>query len=511
MRWIRGIIAALALAGAAPSHAAWHEASSNHFVIYADMPPDQLQNFASRLERYDAALRYVFLRDRPADEGARSNRLRIYVLSDASAVRRLCRKRCPDILGFYTPRAGGSVAFTPRRSGDGSRYDLDAETVLFHEYAHHFMYANFTAAYPAWYTEGFAEFNSTARFERDGSLGLGAPALHRAYELALGGELPVEKLLEAVADTSDNRVTSAIYARGWLLTHYLTFENDRRGQLDRYIAALNAGTPGPEAGRAAFGDLTALNRELIAYMKRPRMSYAVLPPHKLGVGAVTVRRLSPGVAAMMPVHIRSTRGVTREEALALLPDARRIAGGFPDDAVVQAQLAEAAFDAGYVKEAEAAADRALAADPASMRAMLYKGMVLADQAKDAAGWRAARAWFIKANKVDANAAEPLLHFYDSFRGAGLKPNANAVAGLHRAFQLAPEDRGTRLRVAVQAITDKDGKLARRALAPMAYDPHESGLRRFAAGAITLIDAGKLDEAAKAINSPREEAADGDEE
>ena len=151
------------------------------------------------------------------------------------------------------------------------------------------------------------------------------------------------------------------------------------------------------------------------------------------------------------------------------------------------------------------------AGAAPSHATWHEGMALAAQAKDAAGWRAARAWFIKANKVDANAAEPLLHFYDSFRGAGLRPNANAVAGLHRAFQLAPEDRGTRLRVAVQAIADKDGKLARRALAPMAYDPHESGLRRFAAAAITLIDAGKLDEAAKAIDGPREEAADSDRE
>lgn len=509
--WLAGL-GILAAVAPQPAAAAWHEASSDHFIVYSDTTPEQLQSFANRLERLDAGLRYVFMPNAPADKGRRSNRLRIYVLDNAAAVRRLCRNGCRNALGFYTPRIGGSVAFTPRRTGDGSKFDLDSETVLFHEYAHHFMYANFTAAYPAWYAEGFAEFNSTARFERDGGLGLGAPALHRAYDLAYGADLPVEGLLQVATDRKDQATVQALYARGWLLTHYLTFDQDRRGQLDSYIRAVNAGTPGLEAAKTAFGDLRQLDRELNRYQNSRRMTYAVLPANKLTAGNVVVRRLSAGEAAMIPVYIRSVRGVSKDEALSLLPEARRIAAGFPADPTVQAQLAEAEHDAGYLKEADAAADRALAADPNYPRALLYKGLVQADRAADAAaddtaGWRAARSWFLKANKVDADAAEPLFHFYTSFGRSGAKPTRNAVLGLQRAFQLAPEDSGLRLTVAFQAIEDKDAALARRALAPLAFDPHGGGLRDYAAKAVALINAGKLDEAAKAMQGTTVDGAD----
>jgi tetratricopeptide (TPR) repeat protein len=506
-------MAFLATATSQPAAAAWLEASSDHFIIYSDTSPEQLQAFADRLERFDAGLRHVFLPNAAADTGRRSNRLRIFVLENAAAVRRLCRASCRNILGFYTPRIGGSVAFTPRRAGDGSKLDIDPETVLFHEYSHHFMYANFTAAYPAWYAEGFAEFNSTALFQRDGSLGLGAPALHRAYDLVLGGaDLSTERLFETAADRQDDLTMRGLYARGWLLTHYLTFEAKRRGQLNNYIRDVNAGTPSLAAAKAAFGDLKQLDRELDRYQKSRRMSYAVLPASKLSTGSVVVRRLGAGEAAMMPVRIRSTRGVSRDEAEALLPEARRIAAGYPNDADVQVQLAEAEHDADNLKEAEAAADRALAADPDHARALLYKGLIQADLVADSAtmeptAWRGVRSWFLKANKVDADAAEPLYHFYSSFARSGMRPPRNAVLGLQRAFQLAPEDTGLRLTVAFQAIADKDAALARRALAPLAFDPHGGGLSTYAAKAVALIDAGKLEEAGKAMQGQAAEAAE----
>lgn len=496
-----------------PAAAVWLEASSDHFIIYSDTTPEQLQDFANRLERFDAGLRHVFLPNATADTGRRSNRLRIFVLENAAAVRRLCRASCRNILGFYTPRIGGSVAFTPRRAGDGSKLDIDPETVLFHEYSHHFMYANFAAAYPAWYAEGFAEFNSTARFERDGSLGLGAPALHRAYDLVLGGaDLSTERLFETAADRQDEATMRGLYARGWLLTHYLTFEAKRRGQLNSYIRDVNAGTPSLAAAKAAFGDLKQLDRELDRYQKSRRMTYAVLPASKLAAGNVVIRRLGAGEAAMMPVRIRSTRGVSSDEAKALIPEARRIAAAHPSDSNVLVQLAEAEHDADNLKEADAAADRALAADPDHARALLYKGLIQADvvadtATMDTARWRAVRSWFLKANKVDPDAAEPLFHFYSSFARSGVRPPRNAVLGLQRAFQLAPEDTGLRLTVAFQAIEDKDAPLARRALAPLAFDPHGGGLRDYAAKAVALIDAGQLDAAGKAMQGQSGETAE----
>ena len=75
------------------------------------------------------------------------------------------------------------VEFTPVRDSKtlgsitakyrDSRTDLDPKSVLFHEYAHHFMLHHFPAAYPAWYVEGFAEFFSVVAFPQDGSIEYG--------------------------------------------------------------------------------------------------------------------------------------------------------------------------------------------------------------------------------------------------------------------------------------------------------------------------------------------------
>ena len=45
-----------ALAGP-PAAAAWHKASTAHFIIYADESPDKLRAFATRLEKFDKAVR----------------------------------------------------------------------------------------------------------------------------------------------------------------------------------------------------------------------------------------------------------------------------------------------------------------------------------------------------------------------------------------------------------------------------------------------------------------------
>ena len=53
------MLGAAALALAAPASAAWQKTSSAHFVIYADESPDKLREFATRLEKFDKAVRHV--------------------------------------------------------------------------------------------------------------------------------------------------------------------------------------------------------------------------------------------------------------------------------------------------------------------------------------------------------------------------------------------------------------------------------------------------------------------
>lgn len=470
----RLLLVATALLAPAAASAKWHEASSAHFVVYSDQDPEQLRAFATKLERFDQALRYT--RGMPDEPVGLANRLTVYVVPSIGAVQRLAGSGISNVAGFYVGRASGSVAFVPRRSGSGDVGDLDADTIFFHEYAHHFMLGNFSGAYPAWFTEGFAEYYSTAKVGVDGTVGFGYAANHRAYGIFNNQSLTLARMLGGAYDKLSDVQREVLYGRGWLLMHYLEFEPTRSGQLANYLRLLDEGRPAGHAATTAFGDIKALDRELGRYLRRPSLTGRTISLGKTPLGAITVRPLRPGEVALMPVRMRSDRGVDLKAARALVPDARRLAAPYPADSAVQASLAEVEYDARNLDQALAAADRGLAADPKHGKALIYKGRVLVaravrDKTTDKAAWREARRWFVEASRVDTENAEPKMLFHASFLAEGAKPTPNAVEALVYAQILAPQDTGLRMQVVHQHLMD--GKLddARRVLGPVAYNPH----------------------------------------
>ena len=78
----------LTFAVAAPARAEWQEARSNHFIIYADEPRDELSRYVERLERFDLAVRTVRKMNDPVLSDA--NRVRIFVLPNEAYIERLC-------------------------------------------------------------------------------------------------------------------------------------------------------------------------------------------------------------------------------------------------------------------------------------------------------------------------------------------------------------------------------------------------------------------------------------
>ncbi len=178
---------------------------------------------------------------------------------------------------------------------------------------------------------------------------------------------------------------------------------------------------------------------------------------------------------MMPTIIESRVGVSREEALELLPEARRIAALHPNDATVLAALAEAEFDAGNDAAAIAAADGALAIDPKQINAHLQKGYALSRQVESGAlpkeSWKDVRSQFIKANAVENDHPIPLVQFYLTYLKQGQRPTENAIDGLEWAMQLAPFDDSLRWLVVQQMNSDQRYSDAALMLAPLAYSPH----------------------------------------
>ena len=482
------VILGMTLASAA--QAAWYEASSDHFVIYADDSEKDIREFSRNLERYHSALEAVT--GRKVAKPSPSNRVTIFVVGNSREVRRLAGRS--NVAGFYIPRAGGSRAFVQDiRNKDG--YPHFSTVVLLHEYAHHFLISSNRFALPRWLNEGMAEFFAATSFEKDGGVILGRVARHRAYELASTNPPTARELLDP-EEFRRNRGPrdEGFYGRSWLLYHYLTFNETRRQQLDTYGRAIVDGTPLPEAAEQAFGDLEALETELKAYRRNGdggRFSAFELTAEELPIGDVSLRKLPKGEAAMMELRMVSQRGVTRKQAEELLPDVRKIAAKYPNDAGVLSALAEAEYDAGNDDAAIAAADKAIAIDPARTNPYVQKGYALFRKASDGddaeAAYNDAMAPFSALNAQENDHPLPLIYYYRSFAERGEVPPENARKALERAAELAPFDQQLWLRVAVMQAQEGKIELAKFSLQPLAANPHGGRSASLAGDFIDVLD------------------------
>jgi len=499
-RFILG--AGLALT-ASSAQASWYVAQSKHFVIYADQNPGALNKFATHLEQFDLAVRAVRgMDDPPIGDG---NRLTVFVLPTAAMVQKLYGDKTGFIDGFYKGPASGPLAYVARKA-DNDQTGEFTNIIFFHEYAHHLMFQAIERPLPEWIVEGFAEFMSTVRFERNGSVGIGAPANHRAWSLLRGPTLPIETLLSVSASTLPKEDRESFYSRGWLLIHYLTFEPTRKGQLDRYADLFAKGTPSLEAAKTAFGDLKTLDHELSSYVQRSRLAYLQLNGAAVQPGPIQIKPLSDGGSKVILLRATLKNGVAGPDAEALAAQVRSLQAQYPGDGLVEATMAEAELDADHPEAARAAAERAIKAEPTSTEPLVLKGKALEDLAekenleKSDSLFEQARAAFISANKMDTEDPEPLLEFYRTFARQGRRPNENAIAALHYASNLAPQDLGLRMNSAIAYLYE--GKLAdaRAALIPVAYNPHGEKIGEAARQILARIDAGDAKAALAAARS-----------
>ena len=499
-----GLMVALAAASQS-AWAGWTEARSKHFVIYSEQNPKQLRQFAEDLERFDQAVR--FLRSMGDPELTDSGRLTIYVLPSQAAVASLAGSPGSGIAGMYVGRASGARAFVHRQRDSDNYNDLQAQTVFFHEYLHHLMLQELELAVPAWIVEGTAELYATASINKDGSVTVGRAAQHRAYGLFGSNQLSVEDMVGATRQKMSHAQLDQLYGRGWLLTHMLTFEPSRKGQLGRYVMGIQNGMTALNSAKAAFGDLKLLSKDLNRYLEQRKILGLTLPANKFKVAPISLRPLSPAESAIVPVVMRSERGVGPKTAPRVLNDARKVAARFPGDPEVLAALAEAETDAGNHAAAVAAADKALALRPAYSKPMIMKARAIlasgqADPAK--VDWKATRVLIGRANRLDPEHAEPLMLFYQSYLQQGMEPTRNAVEGLLYAQRIVPQDGSLRMLAVRQLIADKQLAEARALFGPIANSPHAGESRERlqqilqalaqgnAAQAMALLDAEEAD-------------------
>jgi tetratricopeptide (TPR) repeat protein len=474
MRHLLAILAASFLS--IPASAKWIEASSAHFVVYANDTPRDVERFSAQLERFHAAVGMLLGLNKVVPSP--SNRVTIFVVKDDRKVRELAGNARSSLYAFYVPRAGASIAIVPQIEVSSSELEFSMIALL-HEYAHHITLSTNSFPMPRWLGEGVAEFYASAKFEADGGISIGRPAMHRAGELFYARDVTVTMLLDPdqYEKTRGKSKGSydAYYGKSWLLYHYLFFNAPRTGQLSKYLKLIGQGKSSKDAGIEAFGDLAVLEKDLDKYLQASKMTMLKLPGNRIETSPVTLRELCEGEAAIMPVRIRSRRGVTDVQAKELVAEARTIAARYPKDAAVLAALAEAEYDADDEEAAIAAADAAIARDPKQVNAYVQKGFALFRKAAAAddkkAAYRAALVPFTDLNKIENDHPLPLIYYYLSYTQRGVPPTATAVSALGRASELAPFDLGLRGMKAFQEIRDKKIDDAIFDLAPLAYNPH----------------------------------------
>ncbi len=485
------VIALFAALVSTPSiaRAEWYEASTDHFVIYADDKESDIRRYAENLERYHAAMERLVGRE--VEKPSPSNRVVIFVVGSGPELRKVAGGKNRNIAGFYVPRAGASRAFVQDiRHKNG--YPDFSTIVLLHEYAHHFLISGQRFEMPRWMSEGMAEFFAAATFERDGGVLIGRVARHRAGELNYAQDVSVRELLDYdLYEKNRGKRYDAFYGRSWLLYHYLTFKPERNKQINAYAQAVFQGASSIEAGEKAFGDLDQLQRELDQYMRGRGFTMLTFEPGELPVGDIAFRKLPEGEAEMMPLRIRSQRGVNAQEAAELVVKVREVAAQFPNDPGVLAALAEAEHDSGNDAAAIAAADRAIALDPKRVNAYVQKGFAMFRMAADAddkaAAFDAAMEPFSQLNALENDHPLPLMYYYRSFAERGVAPPENARHALERAAQLAPFDKSLWFNVAMMQMEEGKVALAKESLQPIANDPHGRGRAVGTKAIIALLD------------------------
>jgi tetratricopeptide (TPR) repeat protein len=267
MRRTARIIAALALVFLAPldAMAKWTRLRSENFLFIGDAPERDIRATAQKLEQFREVMARA-LAGPPITSPVPTVVIVFATDKSFDGYKPKFQGRTVDVAGFFL------------RNEDINYIAINAEAselalkIVFHEYSH-FLQGNWAGAVPVWVSEGLAEVYATFQELAGGkSALLGAPDNDHVRLLRGSTLIPLRELL--TIDTSSPAYNEGdrrgvLYAESWALVHYLMLGNQTRApQLNSFLNAVRTGAPPEQAFRDAFGDVSALDRELNDYVRR---------------------------------------------------------------------------------------------------------------------------------------------------------------------------------------------------------------------------------------------------
>jgi hypothetical protein len=468
---------------ASPAHAGWRVAESKHFRVFTEASAQRAVEQAALLEDYRALLVLATSREPQGD----LPKLDVYVvrrMADASPYRPIP----PTVAGFWRATEGGIAAF----ADDGESRAVGQNTLL-HEYAHHFMLADTTIAYPAWYVEGFAEYFATATFRPD-RIEFGKADPNRLLWLAYEPWLPLPRLLAGTGSMRSGNQVAMFYAQSWLLTHYVFRSDMFRSEegKSKFRAYLQRTASGDDPVTAFVEevepDLPRLQGRLRTYITRPRdFTYLRMKRTPVAPADVAVRELPPSADRLLLKLVAIEQGMPDEAGAKLLADVRAEAAKWPGDPFAERVQVAAELFHGDAALALRLVDPLIEAAPTDATLWRWKGLAIRKTGGEVVQARRA---FVRAFKADANDWRTLMAYVGTFPPDKLSDEAFAV--LQRAWTLAPQVTENGMRMALALGFRGRLEEAATVLRPIAYSPHGGKAGEHAERLIALAEAGDRD-------------------
>lgn len=465
----------------------WLKAESPRFTVYSDGDERLLRDYVVKLELFDTLLRH--LHNMPLD-GAPPRKLSIFLIRERAQFDVVWPGMPSSVGGFYTSSVGDIFAMAIRSRDDN--------TVVLHEYVHHFMLQYFPYGYPAWLVEGYAEYFGSAEVERN-TIAIGRNT-GRGGNLEDIAWVPVRSVLSKRPFELKGTDPAMFYAEAWLMTHYFMSDPVRYQQLTAYMKAVGSGDDPIKAMEVASGlSAEALQAKLRDYMRvkiqvvthtlkgLPAPPIEVTPLSKasddLLLADFSLRRLglandddedddSEG-SLEARAEARSLRAKWR---VAFLADIRIRAALYPGERLAELVLARAELALGDPEKGRVLIDAFTQARPDDAEGLELAGLArlaAGDRDEDhrAALYREAGQLLGQAYKLDPTRYQTLYGYARSRSLDPKYPTPNVMAVLEEAQALAPQVSEIALATAqAMMLRDRDDEAAA-LLGPVANSPH----------------------------------------
>ena len=393
----------------------------------------------------------------------------------------------------------------------------DDNSVVQHEYVHHFMLQYFPYGYPAWLVEGYAEFFGSAEVDRD-TISVGRN-VGRGGNLKVVAWTPIETVLTKRPFELKGTDPAMFYAEAWLMTHYFMSDPVRYGQLMTYMQGVGAGADPLTAMQEVSGlSASALQARLRDYMnsKIRVTSYTLkgLAPAQIEISPLSkaaddllladfsLRRLgldqaeedggSGGASLEARAEARSQRALWRT---AFLADVRLRAARHPGERLAELVLARAELALGDAVKGRVLVDAFTRARPDDAEGFELAGLARlaagdADPERQVALYKEASALLGQAYKLDPTRYQTLYAYARSRSLDPKYPTPNVMTVLEEAHGLAPQVAEITLATAQAMMTrDRDDEAAA-LLGPVANSPHGGASAAQARALLRTLEARK---------------------